>query len=189
MTKQALRKHHKELRMQLTLPQQHVAIAGVLQHLEQLPLPALQVVLSYKPLVQQHEFPAAFVEEWLLQRQPGLTIAYPRVLQEQSMLEAVMEGPASQWVTGAFGIEELEHADVLLPATIDLVLVPLLAFDTYGHRVGYGKGFYDRYLATCRPDTLSLGLSWFGPVDEIEDVHLHDIPLKYCATPSQLYAF
>lgn len=72
---------------------------------------------------------------------------------------------------------------------IDLVLIPLLCFDKKGYRVGYGKGYYDRFLADCRPDVLKIGLSFFEPVDEISDVDTFDIPLDYCITPNKIWQF
>ncbi|MCX7546413.1 5-formyltetrahydrofolate cyclo-ligase [Xanthomarina sp. F1114] len=72
---------------------------------------------------------------------------------------------------------------------IDLVFVPLLAFDTQGHRVGYGKGFYDKFLANCKPETIKIGLSFFEAETKIEDVFEGDIPLDYCVTPTEMYKF
>lgn len=71
--------------------------------------------------------------------------------------------------------------------TIDLVLVPGVAFDLSGHRVGYVKGFYDRFLAKCRPDCAKAGLSFFPPVDAIDDVHDGDIALDFCITPDKAF--
>ena len=64
-----------------------------------------------------------------------------------------------------------------------LVLVPGVCFDQTGHRVGYGKGFYDRFLKTCRPGCLKVGLSYFEPVDPIDDVHDGDVRLDFIVTP------
>ncbi len=72
---------------------------------------------------------------------------------------------------------------------IDVVFVPLLAFDQKGHRVGYGKGFYDQFLSECKPGTLKIGLSFFEAEDEIKDVHASDVALDYCVTPEKLYNF
>lgn len=77
-----------------------------------------------------------------------------------------------------------------VPVTlIDVVFVPLLAFDKKGHRIGYGKGFYDRFLAQCRPETLKIGLSFFEAEEKFDDVEETDIPLDYCITPNNIYAF
>lgn len=82
--------------------------------------------------------------------------------------------------------EPLDGIEV--PASkIDVVFVPLLAFDKKGHRVGYGKGFYDNFLAACRPDVLKIGLSFFEPEEEIIDVCESDVKLDFCITPEKTY--
>ena len=68
-----------------------------------------------------------------------------------------------------------------------MVLVPLLAFDTKGYRVGYGKGFYDRFLSKI--DVKKVGISLFEAVECIADVHEDDIRLDLCITPKQIYSF
>lgn len=72
---------------------------------------------------------------------------------------------------------------------IDVVFIPLLAFDKKGNRVGYGKGFYDNFLAECKPETIKIGLSFFEVEEEIEDISENDIRLDYCVTPSKIYSF
>jgi len=66
---------------------------------------------------------------------------------------------------------------------IDVVFVPVLAYDKNGNRVGYGKGFYDNFLAKCREDVIKIGLSFFEPEESIDDVFVTDIRLAYCVTP------
>jgi len=73
---------------------------------------------------------------------------------------------------------------------IDLVFLPLLAFDLQGNRVGYGKGFYDIFLERCRRDVVRVGLSFFGAEESpITDLHDKDGKLDYCITPERIYAF
>ncbi|MFI1772852.1 5-formyltetrahydrofolate cyclo-ligase [Thalassobellus citreus] len=72
---------------------------------------------------------------------------------------------------------------------IDVVFIPLLAFDKQGNRVGYGKGFYDRFLANCKPETIKIGLSFFEAGNEINDVYESDVQLDYCVTPEFVYKF
>ncbi len=72
---------------------------------------------------------------------------------------------------------------------IEVVFIPLLAFDTTGHRVGYGKGFYDKFLSECKPDAIKIGLSFFEPEELIEDVFEGDVKLDYCVTPEKVYQF
>jgi 5-formyltetrahydrofolate cyclo-ligase len=72
---------------------------------------------------------------------------------------------------------------------IEVVFVPLLAFDQKGHRVGYGKGFYDKFLSECKPETIKIGLSFFEAETVIQDVFETDIALDYCVTPEKVYEF
>lgn len=77
-----------------------------------------------------------------------------------------------------------------VPVTkIDVVFVPLLAFDIKGNRVGYGKGFYDKFLSVCKPETIKIGLSFFEAEEKIDDVSENDIQLNYCVTPEKIYSF
>lgn len=72
---------------------------------------------------------------------------------------------------------------------IDVVFIPLLAFDKKGNRIGYGKGFYDRFLSNCNPKTIKVGLSFFESEDILTEIFEHDIKLDYCITPKKNYKF
>ena len=72
---------------------------------------------------------------------------------------------------------------------IQVVFVPLLAFDIDGNRVGYGKGFYDQFLAECKPETIKIGLSFFEAEASVADVFENDVRLDYCITPEKCYHF
>jgi 5-formyltetrahydrofolate cyclo-ligase len=74
-------------------------------------------------------------------------------------------------------------------AKIEVVFVPLLAYDKKGNRVGYGKGFYDNFLRKCNHEIIKIGLSFFDPEEIIEDVSPNDIRLDYCITPTTSYSF
>lgn len=74
-------------------------------------------------------------------------------------------------------------------AKIDVVFVPLLAYDKQGNRVGYGKGFYDNFLSKCKPETIKIGLSFFPPEEKIEDVSETDVKLDFCVTPEEIIKF
>lgn len=72
---------------------------------------------------------------------------------------------------------------------IEVVFVPLLAYDKMGNRVGYGKGFYDTFLSKCKKEVLKVGLSFFDPEEQIDDVSDSDIKLHCCITPTTSYSF
>ena len=72
---------------------------------------------------------------------------------------------------------------------LEVVFIPLLVFDKTGNRIGYGKGFYDRFLEQCKPETIKIGLSFFEPEEEISDFSNNDVKLNYCVTPHKSYRF
>ena len=101
--------------------------------------------------------------------------------------------PTTPLLTSRWGIPEpaAVPAAEVAPTAFDAVLVPLLACDATGHRVGYGKGFYDRFLAQCRPNCHFIGLQVLdeGPVPAIADALPTDIRLTACLTPGGGWRF
>ncbi len=96
----------------------------------------------------------------------------------------------TQLVKSKYNIPEPVDGIVVPENKLEVVFIPLLAFDIKGNRVGYGAGFYDNMLAKCKPNCIKVGLSFFeAEKDLIEDVFRNDIPLDYCVTPNQIYQF
>ncbi|HSC52831.1 MAG TPA: 5-formyltetrahydrofolate cyclo-ligase [Phnomibacter sp.] len=189
LTKAGLRKAYFSKRAELGLQDMHRLSAHMLAHLEQIVLPEGNVLLSYKPIAKRNEVPVQFFEEALIEINNHLQVCYPRTQMADNSMEAILETDDTEWKLSQYGVEEPQNGPIVQPAEIDIVFVPLLAFDQRGYRVGYGKGFYDRFLQRCRPDIISIGLSWYEPVQAIEDINANDVPLKYCITPHTLYAF
>lgn len=73
--------------------------------------------------------------------------------------------------------------------SIDIVITPLLAFDLKGYRVGYGRGFYDRFFYSLHKNVKRVGISFFDPLKDIDDTNEYDIPLTHCITPKKIYIF
>ena len=88
-----------------------------------------------------------------------------------------------------FGIREPISSIQNDPDILEVIIIPLLIFDRNGNRVGYGGGYYDRFLANTGVNVLKIGLSLFDPVDKIQDIEKHDISLDYIITPKQVYDF
>jgi len=89
----------------------------------------------------------------------------------------------------AYNIPEPLNGIEIQSSQLEVVFIPLLAFDNTGHRIGYGKGFYDRFLAECKPDTLKIGLSFFEAENENFKASEEDIRLDYCVTPKTSYKY
>ena len=89
----------------------------------------------------------------------------------------------------SWGILEPTYGTEVHPIKFDIVIVPLLAFDKKGTRVGYGAGFYDGFLKDCNPNCKFIGVSFFEPELKLIETYPTDIPLHYCVTPNQIVKF
>ena len=130
------------------------------------------------------------VDTWPIIRRlwtmPGVRVLAPRCKADYTLTHHELT-PDTKLANNRWGIPEPTNSLTDLPHAVDLVLVPLLAFDRRGHRVGYGKGFYDRFLQQCRPQTLKVGLSLFSPVAHINDVFSGDVPLDTVIMPGSVW--
>jgi 5-formyltetrahydrofolate cyclo-ligase len=188
-SKASLRKEYLERRRSLELQQVQSMQAMMVQHMEQLPWPSGRWVMSYKSIGKNHEPTMHLFEQALLHFHKHITFCYPRTELSDCSMEAYADDDDIVWVATSFGVDEPAAGNIIDPPSFQIILVPMLAFDRHGYRVGYGKGFYDRYLKRCRPDVMKVGFSFFPPVDHIEDINANDVPLNYCITPHQNYAF
>ena len=149
----------------------------------------VQFLLSYYPLPDRAEIDPFLFSKSIQLTLPELEIAYPVINIQQSTMQAHLVIENTVLINNEYNILEPVNGEVVDPTLLDVIFVPLLAFDTEGYRVGYGKGYYDRFLARCRQDVIAIGFSYFDPIDKIDDANQFDIPLNYCITPQQLYEF
>lgn len=118
---------------------------------------------------------------------PKIKTFAPRTNRATGMIESVEFSSTTPFIENDWGIMEPDRGETAAPERMDVVLVPLLCFDSEGHRVGYGKGYYDRFLSSCRPDCLKVGLSFFPPVERMEGVHDGDVRLDMCVLPGEIH--
>ena len=121
--------------------------------------------------------------------QAGKQVALPRFVSEAGSYEAaVICHPVNDVQAGRYGILEPSwFCSVADPKRLDLVLVPGLAFDWHGHRLGRGKGFYDRLLATVSGKTC--GVAFDIQLTPALPVEPHDVRLNCILTPSHWLEF
>lgn len=186
MLKKELRLDYLRLRNQFTEEGLAEASRRIAQNCLQLPLWDSAVYHLYLSAVGKREVDTSFLLALL--REKGKKIAVPKMGAAGSLSHFLL-AENTRLVTNSWGIPEPSGGNTLTPDAIDVVFVPLLAFDNAGNRVGYGGGYYDRFLKACRQDVVTVGLSFFGPVPEISDVHPGDVPLSYVVTPERVYAF
>lgn len=127
--------------------------------------------------------------EWMKTLNPGMVVAMPRISNDDHVMRAVVCDGSTTMAANRWGIPEPVAGTEVGADRMDMVLVPLVAFDVKGHRVGHGKGYYDRFLKDCRTDCIKLGLSFFEPVGAIGDAEAHDVRLDLCITPHRVYEF
>jgi len=152
-----------------------------------LDLSKIKLLHTFIPLVSRGEVDTSLITHGVSSRWPEIEIAVPRVNFKTDELESLAYTTDVELCENAWGIREPVGGEMIDPQTIDVVLVPLLCFCERGYRVGYGKGYYDRFLKTCRPDCLKIGLSIFPPVDRIADVHVGDVPLDLAVTSERVF--
>lgn len=145
------------------------------------------VLHTFLPIIRQNE-----INTWPIVRHVWAEFPHVRVLSSLTdfgtkTLTSFALGPETVLVENRWGIPEPITPPEPVLALPTLVLVPLLAFDRLGNRVGYGGGYYDRFLAETGPNCLRIGLSLAEPVRQIDDVEPTDVALHACVCPTKAY--
>jgi 5-formyltetrahydrofolate cyclo-ligase len=190
MTKQGLRELYKQKRAALTAQQCLRMNDLLLIQFQQMELPYnATVVLSYWPMQQHAEVNTFLLTDYLQFRIPGLQLAYPVANFVDHSMKIILVNNNTDFEKNAYGIAEPVNGMEIAPEEVDMVFVPLLAFDKTGHRLGYGKGFYDRFLPACRATCRRIGFSYFEPMEAIPGMGQFDVPLTTGITPENIYEF
>jgi len=144
----------------------------------------------FLPISKFNEIDTFSVLDLFKTKYPKLNILIPRTNFSEMRMENVLFSHEHTILgRNSYGIPEPIHGRVFEPHCIDLIFVPLLAYDLQGNRVGYGKGFYDRFFKECRNDVIKMGLSFFDPVEQIHDLNEFDVKLDLCISPDKIYNF
>lgn len=190
MNKSELRKIYLEKRASLSPTEVAVASGRIADSFfENVVMPPGGVLHTFVRIAKFNELDTSVIYYRLWRDRPDIATAAPRTDLKTGVIDSVRFQANTDLATNAWGIREPADGDIIAAGDIDVVLVPLLCFDRTGHRVGYGKGIYDRFLAACRPDCKKVGVSLFSPVDEIDDVTSSDFRLDVCITPDSVFHF
>lgn len=189
MTKAELRNLYKQKRLALNGRDKLRMDDLLLIQFQQLYFENVSTLLTYWPSGSHAEPNTHLFSGYLRHMIPGLQIAYPVINPRTNSFNAILINEDTVYTTNNFGITEPKNGVIIEPFDIDLVLTPLLVCDMQGYRVGFGKGYYDRYLNSCREDVIKLGFNYFDPVEKIDDTQPFDVPLNYCVTTDNIYEF
>ncbi|WP_040246971.1 5-formyltetrahydrofolate cyclo-ligase [Psychroserpens mesophilus] len=187
MTKAELRRTYKVLRQQLSENQVEDLSLSIANQLLTLPIWNFNFYHIFLSITEQKEVNTDYILNILSGKDKHIVISKSNF----STLEMSHFLLADNTVIKKNALHIPEPIDGISIGSnqIEVVFIPLLAFDKSGHRVGYGKGFYDNFLKDCNPETLKIGLSFFEAEEEITDVFEGDIQLDYCVTPEEIYSF
>jgi 5-formyltetrahydrofolate cyclo-ligase len=186
MLKSQIRKQALQQRNSLTIEELAVLSYQLLEQFKKLELSAIKSIHFFLPIIVKREPDTFLMINWLEENHPEIEIVVPKADFESSIMYNFSYSGKEDLIANHYHIPEPQNAKPFI-GTPDMVIIPLLAFDLEGYRVGYGKGFYDRFLQNL--NTQKIGLSFFDALGKINDVHLNDIQLDKCITPKGIIEF
>lgn len=140
----------------------------------------------FLPIEKKNEVNTYIVKEYLEDNQKKVYTSHFK--SNRLEMDTFLLSPKTIFEHGKMGIPIPIDAEKVEPEDLQVILVPLLAFDKFGNRIGYGKGYYDVFLKGLNPEVIKIGLSYFLP-EEIIPCEEHDIPLDFCITPKKIFTF
>lgn len=189
MNKELIRKEILLLREKLQEEEKCALLQEIIDRLNLFDFSSIKVVHIYLPLKKKNEIDTFPIIKFIHLIAPHVKVVIPRSNFKTYELENVLYEKSTVIMENSYGIIEPVGGEVIPAEEIDMVICPLLSFDTNGYRVGYGKGFYDRFLSICRPDVIKIGLSYFEALDAISDIDEHDVRLDYAISPAKFWKF
>ncbi|RYE35940.1 MAG: 5-formyltetrahydrofolate cyclo-ligase [Sphingobacteriaceae bacterium] len=186
MLKTELRKIYLNKRLQLPEAEYQALNQQLLQQFMQLDLKGIVAVHLFLPMLRTKEPDTNLLINYLQKQHPHIKRVFPKADFQQKTLTNYLDDEDLVIAENKYGIPEPISGNQFYIDKNSIVIVPLLAFDLQGNRVGYGGGFYDRFLAECEKGTQFIGLSFFEPVDLIEADEF-DVKLHGCITPRKIW--
>ncbi|MUP45239.1 5-formyltetrahydrofolate cyclo-ligase [Gramella sp. BOM4] len=187
MKKAEIRKKFKELRLGLSETEIQEKSLEIANRSLELPVWDFRFYHIFLSIAEQKEIETEFLLHILQGKDKEVVI--PKTDHKTGSMHNFLLTDQTVIKKNRWNIPEPEDGIEIPANKLEVVFIPLLAFDKKGHRVGYGKGFYDKFLAGCKPEIVKIGLSFFEPVEEIQEIYSSDIPLDYCVTPEKIFEF
>lgn len=175
MKKADLRKIYKQKRTELTFKEIEGFQNNIYQQIYKLDFSKINIVHLFLSMKKFREIDTKPIIDFLRKQQKQLVVSRCN-FKENTLSHFILE-PDTELEINKFGVPEPINATPILEKEIDLVFVPLLISDKENFRVGYGKGYYDRFLSNCKKDCKKIGLNFFKPIAKISDINEFDIAL------------
>ncbi|WP_304231834.1 5-formyltetrahydrofolate cyclo-ligase [Jiulongibacter sediminis] len=193
MNKSALRKAYLEKRLLLTDDEVAAKSKAIKELLfSRLMMHRYDRVHCYLPVKERNEVDTSYILDTLHADFP-VSVYVPKIEPDGILTHHLYEKDTAlelnKWNVPEPVNEGVSSSDFFNTDDDILVIVPLLAYDKSGNRIGYGKGYYDRFLSLKTESTLTVGLSFFEPEEHIPDTEETDIPLEYVFTPKRVWGF
>jgi len=187
--KKALRSAYMKKRREFHVDELEMLSERIASRFFSLALGNVRYFHIYYPIPGKQEIDSLLISERIRRDYKQIELVLPKSDLSSCTLRHIRWDDSTPLAMNAWGITEPLSGEEIPAEILDLIVIPLLACDVEGNRLGYGKGFYDRFLATCRPDALKVGLSYFEPQETIIPHESHDIPLDACITPERIWNF
>ncbi|MGL2962468.1 5-formyltetrahydrofolate cyclo-ligase [Flavobacterium sp. RSB2_4_14] len=187
MLKKELRKKYKDLRQSLTEEQIEDKSLAIANRILQLAIWDKTYFHLFLTIEEQKEVDTEFILQILAGKDKEIVVSKCNF--DTLEMTHYLLTDNTKFQKNEYNIFEPVDGLEVPTSKIDVVFVPLLAYDKKGNRVGYGKGFYDIFLSKCREDVIKIGVSFFEPENAIVDVSESDIRLDYCVTPTTINTF
>lgn len=185
MLKAELRKRYLDKRARLAEDERETMSAHLVGELfERMDFSEIGVLHTYLPIERFHEIDTWSLVYRIWSTQSHVQVCAPRIQKGENALVSVTLERTTQMTESEWGVPEPIGEGLIYPHQIDVIIVPLLCADVRGYRVGYGKGYYDGYLAKCRDGCRKIGLSFFPPIEEITDVDEFDVKIDELIYPT-----
>ena len=184
MDKATLRKIYKQKRRELSDSEIQQFQENIYAQIEKLDLTFYQNIHVFLSIKNQKEIATMRLVMYLRSLNKNIIISKSD-FSDNSLTHFLFEMD-TQLEINKYGIPEPVNATQIDEKQIDLIFVPLLISDEQNYRVGYGKGFYDRFISRCRKDVKTIGLNFFPPIEKIQDLNEFDIPLDQVIYPKNL---
>lgn len=185
MNKIKLRKYYLNQRKNFSEKEVQDMSHAILMNLKSMPIWEFSTYHLFQSIPNQNEVNTQEIKKHLFSLDK--TVLVPKI--EGNKMVSCEIDENTEWINGKFNVPEPKICQIKENSSIEVVFVPMLICDLKGNRIGYGGGFYDRFLENCRPDVLKIGLNFFPPISEITEVETFDIPLDYCVTPTEIVSF